>query len=147
MNILPRKESHCPMRDVASIEEQLESLAARLLELASQQEEALIKGDVDALNSLSRQRQETFQRLNDTLAKASAQGYGADSSDGFATHRQRLGDIARQVLETDRRIQTLAASATRQSEADLEKVRLGRLALNYRRRSGLSGSSRVDLVR
>jgi hypothetical protein len=141
------------MDDPGSNEKQLELLATRLLDLATQQRDALRKGDFNMLGEVTGQRREAFEQLTTTLAAAqveartSVERKATSNADGGSAQRQRLGSIAAQVLEMDSSIKTLVANAMKQGAIDMEKVRRGRLALNYKKDSSLKNSSDVDMVR
>ncbi len=128
-------------------EKQLEALALDLLDLAAEQKEALLRGNVDSLSQLSQQRQALFDELTTALAKAPAAATGAQMAVGTTAQRGgRLNEIVRQILELDSENRLLLESAIAETRAEMEKTSRGRLALHYYRRPS-PATTTVDLVR
>lgn len=138
--------------ETSLVERSLETLVTSLLELAAQQHEALLRGDLDALLELSRRRGSVYKELAPFVATNLSKGCnpGHDetgNSNPVATqHSMRLRQLAQQILALDEASVALIDDAMRRNRAEMERVRCGRLALQYRRRSGHKKANRVDMV-
>ncbi len=117
-----------------------------MADLAAQQSEALRSGDFEALTAASRRRQQCFEGLTAAIAEARAHGDLIDGDDPNGQW-ERLRQTAREILELDRATLALVAQAAKQGGADMEMVRRGRLALNYKSQSSAKKPSKVDLIR
>lgn len=140
------------MDETSSAERAIERLTASMLELAAQQHEALVRGDLDALQELSRRRGSVYKDLSPLLAANRSAGRGLSGDEtgranrAAGQHSARMRQLAQQILALDGASAALIDEAMRRNRAEMERVRCGRLAMQYRRRSAHKKSNRVDMV-
>ena len=134
MNDTPREQER--------LADTLEKLADSFSEIARLQREALLSGDLQVLWKLTEQRGEVFDTLRDTVELARDKILPGD-----AVLENKLANMSREVLAIDQQTIPTLQQWMRQVGMDLEKIRQGRLAVGYQRRTDRTTSSTVNIIR